>query len=66
MTIKEGRADVTARFVVKRRQTHDGMEFTSVVSPPLSRDAASARIADLNEQYQTPGNYYIEEWKGHR
>lgn len=51
------------RFVVKRRRLFDGVEVTSVVSSPMSRDDAAKQLAFLNEQYQTPGNYYVERWE---
>lgn len=51
------------RYVVKRRRTIDGTEVTSVLSHPLPRQAALERLADLNAEYQDPGNYYIEKWE---
>lgn len=54
---------MTARFVVKRRRTIRGAEGTTVISRPLSKEDAQARLDVLNELHQTPGNYYIEEWR---
>ena len=58
-----GEKVVTERWVVKRRRTYDGAEVTSVLTHPLSKPAALEHMADLNAEYQDPGNYYIEKWE---
>lgn len=54
---------MTDRYVVKRRRTIDGVEVTSVLTHPLSKPAALQHLADLNAEYQDPGNYCIEKWE---
>lgn len=54
---------MSERYVVKRRRTYDGAEATSVLTNPMSHQTASQHLADLNAEYQDPGNYYIEKWE---
>lgn len=49
-------------WVVKRRVFIDGVEMTSVIMSPDLKHVAQAYVAELNRDYQDPGNYYIERW----
>lgn len=51
------------RFVVKSRRIYNGVEATSVLTPPSSKWYCELYLRELNEQYQEPGNFYIEEWR---
>lgn len=50
-------------YVVKVRRFYNGREATSVISAPAERDIAELALAELNDRYQDPGNYYIERWE---
>lgn len=56
-------ADATARYVVKRRRTIDGVEVSSVLTPPIPADLAILQLQSFNAEYQDPGNYYIDKWQ---
>lgn len=56
---------MTDLWVVKSRRMHGDTEVTSVLSTPTSKETAAVALAELNDRYQGPGNYYIEKWKEH-
>lgn len=53
----------TNRYAVKIRRFYNGTEATSVVMAPDTKEVAEAYMIELNAEYQSPGNYYIEKWE---
>lgn len=50
-------------YVVKSRRFYGGREVTSVLCTPTDKATAAVALAELNEMYQGPGNYYLEKWE---
>ncbi len=49
-------------WVVKSRRFYDGTEVISVLSAPAPKGIAALALAELNNGYQEPGNFYLERW----
>lgn len=53
----------TDLYVVKSRRFYGGREVTSVLCTPTDKATAAVALAELNDRYQGPGNYYLEKWE---
>lgn len=53
----------TDLYVVKSRRFIGGVEVTSVLCTPTDKATAAVALAELNDRYQGPGNYYLEKWE---